>query len=160
MATKWASLVGQDLEPASWFECVELLLGSGGDTALHRAHRCFEWELQSLLERVLRDHARRWEPERFELMCSMAADPRTESWALNVENRLTECFTQNAIRFGVPDPPETWDLIGWWEVMQHHGARLDCWTGLGRLSRRCGSLSTAMLWATWPCGFTTARQPK
>ena len=34
----------------------------------------------------------------------MAADPETERWLLGAEKELTECFQQNAIRFGIPDP--------------------------------------------------------
>jgi hypothetical protein len=130
MATKWAALVGQDIEPASWVECVDLLLSSGGNGAIYRGHRCFDWDLQSTLERALQEHARRWDEHRFELMRSMAADPDTERWALDVEKELTECFRQNAICFGAPDLPEAWDVLGWWEVMQHHGAptRLMDWT--------------------------------
>jgi hypothetical protein len=130
MATKWATLVGQDLEPDSWVECLALLLSSGGDTAMYRGHRKFDWDLHSTLERALLEHAKRWDNNRYELMRSMAADPETERWVLSAEKELTECFQQNAVRFGVPDLPEQWDLVGWWEVMQHHGAptRLMDWT--------------------------------
>ena len=34
------------------------------------------------------------------------------------------------MRFDVPNLPEAWDRLGWWEVMQHHGAptRLMDWS--------------------------------
>ena len=130
VATKWAALVGKDIEPASWGDCVDRLLSSGGEQAIYRGHRRFDWDLQSTLERALQEHAREWDEPRHELMCSMAADPDTERWALGVETELTEHFRRNAVRFDAPDLPESWDVLGWWEVMQHHGAptRLMDWT--------------------------------
>jgi hypothetical protein len=43
---------------------------------------------------------------------------------------MTQHFRSNAERFGIPLLPERWDKVGWWEVMQHHGAptRLMDWT--------------------------------
>jgi hypothetical protein len=52
----------------------------------------------------------------------MAADPETEEWAHDVEGVLTQRFRQRAMHFAIPDLPQAWDILGWWEVMQHHGA--------------------------------------
>lgn len=130
MPNNWGSRLGEDIEPGSWGECVKLLLDSGGGETVYRGHRCFEWNLESTLERALQEHAKRWDPEKYGLMLSAGADPETEQWADGVEQWLTEFFRRNALRFGIPDLPEPWDTLGWWEVMQHHGAptRLLDWT--------------------------------
>jgi hypothetical protein len=126
----WGSRVGEDLKPDSWGKCVELLLGSGGGETIYRGHRCFEWKLESTLERALQEHAQRWDADKYQLMLSASADPETERWADDVESWLTEFFRRNALRFGMPDLPEPSDTLGWWEVMQHHRAptRLLDWT--------------------------------
>jgi hypothetical protein len=127
----WASRTDQDVELDTWDECVNLLLSSGGGRTMYRGHRRFDWELQSMLERVLLEFAHRFDADRYELMNSMVVDHDTEEWTDGVERRLTDYFRRNAERFRTPDLPESWDKVGWWEVMQHHGAptRLMDWTG-------------------------------
>ena len=60
----------------------------------------------------------------------MSADTATEQWTRNVEGAFLQRFREQAIRFGIPNLPEPWDILGWWEIMQHHGAptRLMDWT--------------------------------
>jgi hypothetical protein len=129
MTSDWTSWTGQTRHPNSWAECVSLLLSSGGEDALYRGHRLFEWELQSSLERVLVEHAKKWNATKL-VMESMADDPQTKAWALNVESVLTQRFRHQAIRLRLPSLPQAWDKLGWWEVMQHNGAptRLMDWT--------------------------------
>jgi hypothetical protein len=52
-------------------------------------------------------------------MQSMVVDHDTEQWTIGVERRFTQYFRRNAERFRVPDLPEPWDKVGWWEVMAH-----------------------------------------
>lgn len=130
MATRWADLAGQEIEPPSWNDCAATLPSWGGVDALYRGHRCFDWELQSSLERALLAHADRWDKDRYLSLMSMGDDPATEEWALSAEAALTQRFRQRAMHFALPELPKAWDILGWWEVMQHHGAptRLMDWT--------------------------------
>lgn len=130
MSPDWASRVGENVEPATWNECVSALLSSGGDNVIYRGHGSFDWELWSALERALLEHAQRWDQHKYQAMTSMAADPETDQWAQEVETNLMQHFRRNAARFDIPGLPEAWDILGWWEVMQHHGAptRLMDWS--------------------------------
>ena len=48
----------------------------------------------------------------------------------NMEDALLKRFRELATRFNIANLPEADDILGWWEVMQHHGAptRLLDWT--------------------------------
>ena len=61
---------------------------------------------------------------------SMSADSATEKRVRDIELKLMQRFRQRAMHFGVPGLPKAWDILGWWELMQHHGAptRLMDWT--------------------------------
>lgn len=130
MSSGWASRLGEEVEPTSWAECVSLLLSSGGDDALYRGQRQFEWELQSSLERALLNWSEQNDQRRHELMMSMSTDSDTGKWANGIELELMQHFRQRAMHFDIPALPETADTLGWWELMQHHGAptRLMDWT--------------------------------
>jgi hypothetical protein len=130
MTAGWATRTGEDVEPPTWDECAQMLLSLGGDDVLYRGHACFDWQLSSTLERALLDHSGRFDEHKQGLMTSMAADSATEAWASDVENVLMLRFRQQALRFSIPELPPLWDRLGWWEVMQHHGAptRLLDWT--------------------------------
>jgi hypothetical protein len=129
-ANSWEGMAGIDMAPESWGECVNLLLTSGGEETIYRGHTSFDWELHSTLERALLERAEQLDDRKIQVMQSPVADTETETWANDVETSLTTYFRRNAMRFEVPLLPETWDTLGWWEVMQHHGAptRLMDWT--------------------------------
>ena len=130
MANDWGLRVGDEIEPTSWDECVRLLLSSGGHETIYRGHGRFGWQLQSTLERALLQYAEQWDQRKYQVMQSMVVDSGLEQWTSDVEVELTQYFRRHAIRFDIPDLPESWDTLGWWEVMQHHGAptRLMDWT--------------------------------
>lgn len=106
MPSGWASRLGEDVERGSWAECVNLLLSSGGDDALYRGQRCFDWELRASLERVLLTYAEQYDPHLHELMMSMSADSATEKRVHDVELELMQRFRQRAMHFGLPGLPE------------------------------------------------------
>jgi hypothetical protein len=133
----WASQTGQTIQPDSWADCLDLLLSSGDEDVLYRGHNDFEWQLQSSLERFLASHAEKWSgpspaptTATTVTLGSMAESRSTEEWALDVERAMTQRFRYQATRLGLPDLPPDWDMLGWWEVMQHNRVptRLLDWT--------------------------------
>lgn len=122
MATRWAAERGKTLTPGSWDECVSWLLSRGGEGVIYRGQKRLEWPLQSSLERALLSNTEKWDKRKYELMLGMAADTSTEQWTSNVEDALLQRFREQAVRYDIPNLPEAWDILGWWEVMQHHGA--------------------------------------
>jgi hypothetical protein len=130
MASEWINRLGENFEPETWDECVSLLLSSGAEDALYRGQKAFEWSLNSSLERALLKFAEANKPRAYEAMKSMAKDPATDNWARDVEQRLLQRFRLIAMRFEAPENPESWDILGWWELMQHYGTptRLIDWT--------------------------------
>jgi len=130
MTTGWSARVGEDLKPRRWDECLKMLLSLGGDDVLYRGHACFDWRLSTTLERALLDYSECFDTRMYGLMHSMAADSGVDALANDVENVLMLRFRQQALRFDVSGLPPLWDRLGWWEVMQHHGAptRLMDWT--------------------------------
>jgi hypothetical protein len=130
MSSGWAPRLGENIELDSWHECVGLLLSTGGDDALYRGQRHFDWELLASLERTLLGYAERYDERLYGLLMSMSADSGTEDWVRGAELEMMQRFRQRAMHFGIPGLPEVWDILGWWELMQHHGAptRLMDWT--------------------------------
>jgi hypothetical protein len=130
MTTPQAEPQEQDKNPDSWQDCIRLLLDLGGENVIYRGQKRYDWPLLSSLERALLKYAEKEDERKFQLMQGMSADTTTELWIRNVEDALLQRFREQAVRFGIPNLPASWDILGWWEVMQHHGAptRLMDWT--------------------------------
>lgn len=130
MTTPRAEPQEQDRRPDSWPDCIRLLLDLGGKNVIYRGQKRYAWPLLSSLERALLKNAEREDERKFQIMRGMSADTATERWVRNTEDALLQRFREQALRFGIPNLPEAWDILGWWEVMQHHGAptRLMDWT--------------------------------
>jgi len=120
----------QDKYPDSWSDCIRLLLELGNGNMIFRGQKQANWPLLTSLERALLEYAGREDERMLQIMQGMAADSATERKIRNVEDALLQRFREQAVRFGIPSLPEGWDILGWWEVMQHHRAptRLLDWT--------------------------------
>ena len=119
MADEWAERAGDEIQLASWEECIRLLLSSGGGHTLYRGHSVYEWQLESTIERALLEYSGKWRERAHGVMQSNVADAETERWIGQVERGLTEFFQRNAERLGATELPEREDKLGWWEIMQH-----------------------------------------
>jgi hypothetical protein len=128
--SRWAQFALEDLEPATWSDCVNLLLSNGGPNVFYRGQPQYDWPLSCSLERSVLCHLDETNPEAAKALREGAIDEDLRSRVLILERRMLHRFQEMAESFGVRDLPPARDRVGWWELMQHHHAptRLLDWT--------------------------------
>ena len=89
-----------------------------------------DWQLVCTLSRCLRDEAEHGGPIPLGLIESMVVDDRWNRHIEATETWLLRSFMEEAAGLGIANLPQSDDRLGWWELMQHHGApsRLLDWT--------------------------------
>jgi hypothetical protein len=117
-------------EFSSWDELLAKLLSRHTGTLLYRGQSDYDWQIRTTLLRGLMRQAEAGGPIDFLLYESAVQDEDRDNHVLETEAQLLRAFMDEAERLRLPDLPSHDDRLGWWELMQHHGAptRLVDWT--------------------------------
>lgn len=103
-------------------ELLTTLLQRDSKIYAYRGQADCTWTLSSTISRTLIRQAKNGgpiDPKRYE---SMVADSLRDQFSVDVEDRLLREFIRESEQLGLSDLPDHRDRLGWWEIMQHHGA--------------------------------------
>lgn len=103
-------------------ELLTTLLQRDSKNYVYRGQADYIWPVSSTISRTLILQAENGGPIKPNAYISMVPDLERDRHSVETEDRLLREFITESERLGFSDLPGHLDRLGWWELMQHHGA--------------------------------------